>query len=551
MSLSLTLKFDYLKLAVPVTAVGLLVATYYSVKHWFYSNYYVVGLPPLFKIHPFVLVTKIKNAEFVREYYKQSKLLGSLFCIELPFFPSPTVICGDIGFAKIILAGNDKYDEADKALGNYDSVFKLCKGPNMIANSSKDPKVHSTRKGLSQSFSTISLNKNFKAYNATLAVFLDVLSDKAKAHIPVDISTLLTSFTFDFLTSGLLKQDFHALSGEDTEGGQLLRDFKIAQTEFFYEQIYDPFRVNYFWNKDVQRAKQAHERVVAFVKRVIQRHRDTHSVEEIIDDSSILGHLLSSDTYASDEERVRDLIAFTVAGFDTTKATLAWFILEVTNHPEVLLKIQQELDHINPDRSVPFDVSHVSQLDYTVNAIKEAMRLWPAIPGGTLYYYIHTLHLYTSCFYCFARVTGSIRTCSQTYHYNGFTVPKGCLVWMNAYNMMRTGISNPDAFAPSRWEKTSPDYNRYTMALDCTRTRLCQIYSLILIRCRLPEVFITFSLGRRNCIGMNLAMLETKLAAATILRSFTFERVNKGDIKYSHIMTIFPEDEYIHVIARP
>ena len=49
----------------------------------------------------------------------------------------------------------------------------------------------------------------------------------------------------------------------------------------------------------------------------------------------------------------------------------------------MLLKIQLELDVINPDRSVPFDVSHVSQLDYTVNAIKEAMRLWPAIPGGT------------------------------------------------------------------------------------------------------------------------------------------------------------------------
>ena len=476
MSLSLTLKFDSLKLAVPVTAVGLLlVATYYSVKHWFYSNYYVVGLPPLFKIHPFVLVTKIKNAEFVREYYKQSKLLGSLFCIELPFFPSPTVICGDIGFAKIILAGNDKYEEADKALGNYDSVFKLCKGPNMIANSSKDPKVHSTRKGLSQSFSTISLNKNFKAYNATLAVFLGVLSDKAEAHIPVDISTLLTSFTFDFLTSGLLKQDFRALGGEGTEGGKLLRDFKIAQTEFFYEQIYDPFRVNYFWNKDVQRAKQAHQRVVAFVKLVIQKHRDTHSEGEISGDSSILGHLLSSDTYASDEERVRDLIAFTVAGFDTTKATLAWFILEVTNHPEVLQKIQQELDRINPDRSVPFDVSHVSQLDYTLNAIKEAMRLWPAIPGGTNIRTPYTCKPFVTIdSYVY---TGSIRTCSQTYHYNGFTVPKGCLVWMNAYNMMRTGINNPDAFDPSRWEKTSPDYNRYDIRLH-TRSVNIMFYIL-------------------------------------------------------------------------
>ena len=124
---------------------------------------------------------------------------------------------------------------------------------------------------------------------------------------------------------------------------------------------------------------------------------------------------------------------------------------------------------------------------------------------------------------------------------------------MNAYNMMRTGISNPDAFDPSRWDKTSPDYNRYDMTVHtpCLLILYILISLLILIHGRLQEVFIPFSLGRRNCIGMNLAMLETKLAAATILRSFTFERVNKGDIKYTHIMTIFPEDEYIHVIARP
>ena len=60
--------------------------------------------------------------------------------------------------------------------------------------------------------------------------------------------------------------------------------------------------------------------------------------------------------------------------------------IQVTRHPEVLAKIQAELDRINPDRSVPFDVSHICHLDYTLNAIKEAMRMWPAVASG-----IHTL----------------------------------------------------------------------------------------------------------------------------------------------------------------
>ena len=62
---------------------------------------------------------------------------------------------------------------------------------------------------------------------------------------------------------------------------------------------------------------------------MLLQYRTTHSTEEIRCDSSILGHLVSSDAYSSDEERVRDLLAFTIAGFDTTKSTLAFFILEV------------------------------------------------------------------------------------------------------------------------------------------------------------------------------------------------------------------------------
>ena len=73
-------------------------------------------------------------------------------------------------------------------------------------------------------------------------------------------------------------------------------------------------------------------------------------------------------------------------------------------------------------------------------------------------------------------------------------------------------------------------------------------------------------------------MLETKLAAATILRydidtyyftiyyyytiyiihiiytilrSFTFERVNKGDIEYMYVMTMYPVNESVNVYARP
>ena len=124
------------------------------------------------------------------------------------------------------------------------------------------------------------------------------------------------------------------------------------------------------------------------------------------------------------------------------------------------------------------------------------------------------------------------------------------------YNIMRSGLSNPDEYRPERWEKGSPDYNRYIIDTMYTLLYMCRIivyvmlYCTVIRYCRLQEVFIPFSLGRRNCIGMNLAMLETKLAAATILRSFTFERANKGDIRIADVITMFPLNECVYVKER-
>ena len=51
----------------------------------------------------------------------------------------------------------------------------------------------------------------------------------------------------------------------------------------------------------------------------------------------------------------------------------------------------------------------------------------------------------------------------------------------------RNNIANGDCFQPERWQPNDPD-----AAL-------------------LAELFMPFSLGRRNCVGQNLAMLELKM----------------------------------------
>ena len=49
---------------------------------------------------------------------------------------------------------------------------------------------------------------------------------------------------------------------------------------------------------------------------------------------------------------------------------------------------------------------------------------------------------------------------------------------------------------------------------------------------KLKELYFPFSLGKRNCVGQNLASLETKLVLASLFKSFRFEIESAVDTDY-------------------
>ena len=94
--------------------------------------------------------------------------------------------------------------------------------------------------------------------------------------------------------------------------------------------------------------------------------------------------------------------------------------------------------------------------------INEAMRTNPVVAGGVL------------------------REISKDMEYEGMRIPKGSTAVIHYYTLFRSHISQPDEFLPDRWDEAHPEY-----AL-------------------LKSLFMPFSLGKRNCIGMNLALLEMR-----------------------------------------
>jgi cytochrome P450 len=80
---------------------------------------------------------------------------------------------------------------------------------------------------------------------------------------------------------------------------------------------------------------------------------------------------------------------------------------------------------------------------------------------------------------------------------------------------------DPEAFKPDRWLPSDPDAEK------------------------LKELYHPFSMGKRNCVGQNLALLEMKMVLATVFRSFRFELVSEVD--HDYFLTLKPINAHMRV----
>ena len=207
--------------------------------------------------------------------------------------------------------------------------------------------------------------------------------------------------------------------------------------------------------------------------------------------------------YASDRDRIADVTTFMIAGHDTTAFQLSWIIIELARNPDVVKKMRVELDSIFPERDqrVQFTTQLLSKLNYLTLIIKEGMRLWPAT------------------------AVGSCRVVMQDIKYgDNKIIPKGAMAGIGFFAMFRNGISNPNKFIPERYLDDDVDAEK------------------------LKEFVPTFSIGKRACVGQQLALLELKLVLATLFYSYDFEITS--EITEMFYVTLKPENCNMKVTKR-
>ncbi|XP_078166105.1 cytochrome P450 71A1-like [Carex rostrata] len=164
------------------------------------------------------------------------------------------------------------------------------------------------------------------------------------------------------------------------------------------------------------------------------------------------------------------------AGIDTTYITIDWAMSELIKNPKSMKKLQEEVRGIvkHSDMARSEDLNKMS---YLKAVIKETLRLHPPVP--------------------LLLPRESMEECEI----NGFTIPKGTKVLINAWAIGRETNSweMPGEFMPERFIGSQVDYKGNDFQL------------------------IPFGAGRRICPGVSFATATAELVLANLIHQFDWE----------------------------
>ncbi|XP_044080245.1 cytochrome P450 2U1 isoform X2 [Neovison vison] len=226
--------------------------------------------------------------------------------------------------------------------------------------------------------------------------------------------------------------------------------------------------------------RQIEKAISTFLKKIIKDHRESLDVENPQDfiDMYLL-HVEEERKNNSNSSFNEDYLFYIIgdlfiAGTDTTTNSLLWCLLYMSLNPDVQEKVQEEIERVIGADRVP-SLTDKAQMPYTEATIMEVQRLTVVVP-------LAIPHM------------TSEKTVLQ-----GYTIPKGTVILPNLWSVHRD---------PAIWEK--PD--------DFYPNRFLDDQGQLIKR----ETFIPFGIGKRVCMGEQLAKMELFLMFVSLMQSFTF-----------------------------
>uniref|UniRef100_A0A8D1ZUT8 Cytochrome P450 2J2 n=1 Tax=Sus scrofa TaxID=9823 RepID=A0A8D1ZUT8_PIG len=250
------------------------------------------------------------------------------------------------------------------------------------------------------------------------------------------------------------------------------------------------------------------EKLKMFVAHVIENHRrDWNPAEarDFIDAylQEIEKHKGNATSSFQEENLIFTTLDLFFAGTETTSTTLRWSLLYMALYPEIQEKVQAEIDRVLGQSQQPSTAARES-MPYTNAVIHEVQRMGNIIPLNVP------------------------REVAEDTTLAGYHLPKGTMVLTNLTALHRdpTEWATPDTFNPEHFLENGKFKKR--------------------------EAFLPFSIGKRACLGEQLARTELFVFFTSLLQKFSFRPPDneKLSLKFRVGLTLSPVTYCICAVPR-
>jgi cytochrome P450 len=237
--------------------------------------------------------------------------------------------------------------------------------------------------------------------------------------------------------------------------------------------------------------KQALASLDEYLYRVISERRA--SAEHPGDLLDMLLEARDEDTgKGMNDEQVRNEVASIYgAGHETTAVALSWAWFALNQNPEVLAKLQQEIDQVLQGRQL--ETSDLPNLPYTQAVFEETLRLYPPVPM-------------------------TVRSPEEDTQVGEYDFPKNTLTAISIYNIHQHPDywKDPQKFTPERFlPENKASLNRVA--------------------------YIPFLTGPHLCIGNNFALMEGTLLLAMMAQRYEVKLLPGQEVTRDVAITMRPK----------
>jgi cytochrome P450 len=406
-------------------------------------------------------LSEMRNGGALGAFERNFKRYGDLFQLKLG--PRTLYVLSSPVLAQEILI------DRNKDFPKNDGILKLLLGNGLVTNNNHEswlvqrrmmqPVFHRQR--------LTDMGEKMLAASKRLNARLETHVTQPGSSVRIDLADEMMQVTLDIITQVMFSADILGQAG--TVGPAI-----SEAVHFLQGRVQSPFSLPINWPlPSHQKFNRAKETLDQIILEIIANRRSSHDSgqERPGDLLDMLLEARDADTgEAMNDTQLRDeVLTIFAAGHETTAHTLGFAFVALAQHPDVLARVQHELDTVLEGRTPT--MNDLERLPELKRVLEETLRLYPAAP------------------------LVSPRVNVRDEQLGGFELPKGSLLLTSIFNIQRHPEywPEPERFNPNRWLEPGEQH------------RLA---------------YMPFGAGPRKCIGNNLALMEGQLILASVLQQY-------------------------------